>query len=210
MKLFRAGDHIVCGENVYGGTFRLFDKILQYMGLSFSYVDSRDPQKVADAMTAEDARGARRDADESADASHRHRRRLPRSRIAAMVYSSSTTHSRPLISSDRSRLGADIVFHSTTKYLNGHSDMIGGCAIVRDDDLGARLQFIHNAAGAVRGAVRRLARAPRDEDPAPSHAAARRERACDRELARRARRSRKRVSTSACPRIRSTSSQSVR
>src|SRR5881398_654350 len=51
MKLFRAGDHIVCGENVYGGTFRLFDKILQHMGLSFSYVDSRDPQMVADAMT---------------------------------------------------------------------------------------------------------------------------------------------------------------
>src|SRR3982751_6852881 len=52
MKLFRAGDHIVCGENVYGGTFRLFDKILQYMGLSFTYVDTRDPQHVADAMTA--------------------------------------------------------------------------------------------------------------------------------------------------------------
>src|SRR5512146_188388 len=51
MKLFREGDHIVCGENVYGGTFRLFDKILQPMGLRFSYVDTRDPQRVADAMT---------------------------------------------------------------------------------------------------------------------------------------------------------------
>ena len=52
MKLFRAGDHVICAENVYGGTFRLFDKILQHMGLSFSYVDTRDPQRVADAMTA--------------------------------------------------------------------------------------------------------------------------------------------------------------
>src|SRR5438034_7209835 len=52
MKLFKAGDHIVCGENVYGGTFRLFDKILQHLGLSFSYVDSRDPQRVADAVQA--------------------------------------------------------------------------------------------------------------------------------------------------------------
>src|SRR4030095_10099861 len=51
MKLFRAGDHVVCGENVYGGTFRLFDKILQHMGLSFSYVDTRDPQRLADALT---------------------------------------------------------------------------------------------------------------------------------------------------------------
>src|SRR5882724_4606811 len=51
MKLFRSGDHIVCAENVYGGTFRLFDKILQHMGLSFSYVDTRDPQHVEDAMT---------------------------------------------------------------------------------------------------------------------------------------------------------------
>ena len=51
MKLFRAGDHIVCGENVYGGTFRLFDKILQHMGLSFSYVDTRDPQRIEDAIT---------------------------------------------------------------------------------------------------------------------------------------------------------------
>jgi cystathionine beta-lyase/cystathionine gamma-synthase len=51
MKLCRAGDHIVCGENVYGGTFRLFDKLLQHLGLSFTYVDTRDPQRIADAMT---------------------------------------------------------------------------------------------------------------------------------------------------------------
>src|SRR4051812_42759836 len=50
MKLFRSGDHVVCGENVYGGTFRLFDKILQHFGLTFTYVDGRDPQRIADAM----------------------------------------------------------------------------------------------------------------------------------------------------------------
>src|SRR5688572_5732120 len=49
MKLFRAGDHVVCGENVYGGTFRLFDRILQHFGLQFTFVDSRDAQRVADA-----------------------------------------------------------------------------------------------------------------------------------------------------------------
>jgi cystathionine gamma-lyase len=51
MKLFKSGDHVVCGENVYGGTFRLFDRILQHLGLRFSYVDSRDPQAMEDAVT---------------------------------------------------------------------------------------------------------------------------------------------------------------
>src|SRR5438128_9698088 len=51
MKLFRAGDHIICGENVYGGTFRLFDKILQHLGLEFTFVDTRDPERIADACT---------------------------------------------------------------------------------------------------------------------------------------------------------------
>src|SRR4051812_3007910 len=150
MKLFRAGDHIVCGENVYGGTFRLFDRILQHMGLSFSYVDSRDPQKVADAMT-ERTRAVLvetptnplmrlTDISAVADVAHRRDSLLIVDNTFASPY-----FQRPL------ETGADIVFHSTTKYLNGHSDMIGGCAIVRDDDLGARLQFIHNAAGAVAG-----------------------------------------------------------
>src|SRR5437868_9959610 len=51
MKLCRAGDHVVCGENVYGGTFRLFDKLLRHQGIEFEYVDTRDPQRIADAVT---------------------------------------------------------------------------------------------------------------------------------------------------------------
>ena len=51
MKLFRSGDHVVCGENVYGGTFRLFDRLLQNFGFRFTYVDTRDPQRIADAIT---------------------------------------------------------------------------------------------------------------------------------------------------------------
>jgi cystathionine gamma-lyase len=150
MKLFRAGDHIVCAENVYGGTFRLFDKILQHLGLSFSYVDTRDPQRIADAMTPATrailvetpSNPLMRLTDIAAAAELAHRR-------DALLIVDNTFASpffqRPL------ELGADIVFHSTTKYLNGHSDMIGGCAVVRDDGLADRLQFIHNAAGAVAG-----------------------------------------------------------
>src|SRR4029078_412277 len=55
MKLFKSGDHIVVGENVYGGTFRLFDRILQHMGLCFSFVDTHAPQRIADAVTARTA-----------------------------------------------------------------------------------------------------------------------------------------------------------
>jgi len=150
MKLFRAGDHFVCAENVYGGTFRLFDRILQHLGLSFTYVDTRDPQRVADAMTTATravlvetpSNPLMRLTDIAAvsDVVHRKNALLIVDNTFASPY-----FQRPL------ELGADIVFHSTTKYLNGHSDMIGGCAVVRDDGIAERLQFIHNAAGAVAG-----------------------------------------------------------
>ena len=150
MKLFKSGDHIVCGENLYGGVFRLFDKILQNYGLTFSWVDTRDPQRIEDAMTPAtrmvfvetptnplmricDLRAA-------AEIAHRHKALLLVDNTFASPY-----FQRPF------EFGADIIYHSTTKYLNGHSDMIGGIALLNDDDLAARLQFILNAAGAVPG-----------------------------------------------------------
>ncbi len=150
MKLFRAGDHIVCGENVYGGTFRLFDRILKHQGLSFTYVDTRDPQRVEEAMTP-----ATRallvetptnplmwltDLSAMSDIAKRHQALL----IVDNTFAT-PVFQRPL------EIGADVVWHSTTKYLNGHSDMIGGIAVVRDDALADQLQFILNAAGAVPG-----------------------------------------------------------
>ena len=150
MKLFRSGDHIVCGENVYGGTFRLFDKILRNFGMEFTFVDTRDPERIAAAMTKNtravlvetpsnplmrvtDLKGA-------ADVAH--------STGALLIVDN--TFATPVFQRPF-EYGADIVFHSTTKYLNGHSDMIGGIAIVKDDGLAERLQFILNAAGAVPG-----------------------------------------------------------
>lgn len=150
MKLFRAGDHIVCAENVYGGTFRLFDRILKHMGLSFTYVDTSDPQRVDEVMTP-----ATRallvetptnplmrltDLRAMSEIAKRHQALL----IVDNTFAT-PIFQRPL------ELGADIVWHSTTKYINGHSDMIGGLAVVLEDDLADRLQFILNAAGAVPG-----------------------------------------------------------
>jgi cystathionine gamma-lyase len=150
MKLFRSGDHIVCGENVYGGTFRLFDKILRNFGLEFSYVDTRDPQRIEDAMrkttravlveTPSNPLMRLTDIRAAADIAHRGDAIL----IVDNTFAS-PVFQRPF------DLGADVVYHSTTKYLNGHSDMVGGIALVKDDALAERLQFILNAAGAVPG-----------------------------------------------------------
>lgn len=150
MKLFRAGDHIVCGENVYGGTFRLFDKILQHMGLRFSYVDTRDPQRVADALTPATraiivetpTNPLMRLTDLAAVSAV--------ARTGGVLLIVDNTFASPFFQQPF-KYGADVVFHSTTKYLNGHSDMVGGIALVNDDDLADKLNFIQNAAGAVPG-----------------------------------------------------------
>ena len=150
MKLFKAGDHVVCGENVYGGTFRLFDRLLQNFGLEFTYVDTRDPNRIEEACrrrtvavlveTPTNPLMRLTDLPAAADIAHR----------AGALLIVDNTFATPVLQRPFSH-GADIVFHSTTKYLNGHSDMIGGIALVNDEELAARLQFIQNAAGAVPG-----------------------------------------------------------
>jgi cystathionine beta-lyase/cystathionine gamma-synthase len=150
MKLFKAGDHVVCGENVYGGTFRLFDRLLQNFGLEFTYTDTRDPNRIEDACrkptvavlveTPTNPLMRLTDLKAAADIAHR----------AGALLIVDNTFATPVLQRPFAH-GADIVFHSTTKYLNGHSDMIGGIALLNDDDLAARLQFIQNAAGAIPG-----------------------------------------------------------
>jgi cystathionine gamma-lyase len=150
MKLFRSGDHIVVGSNVYGGTYRLFDKILQNFGMEFSWVDTRDPQRIADAMrpntravmleTPTNPLMQLTDLAAAADIAKRHGALTIVDNTFATPY-----FQNPL------QLGADIVWHSSTKYLNGHSDIIGGVAALNDDELAKRLQFNLNSAGAVPG-----------------------------------------------------------
>jgi cystathionine gamma-lyase len=151
MKLFKSGDHIVAGESSYGGTFRLFDKILRNFGLCFTYVDSRDPQKVEDACTDRTAaimmetptNPMMRITDLAAVGEIAKRKNA--------LFIVDNTFASPFFQRPFD-FGADIVYHSSTKYLNGHSDMVGGIAIVRDDALAERMQFILNTAGAVPGA----------------------------------------------------------
>jgi cystathionine gamma-lyase len=151
MKLFKSGDHIIAGESSYGGTFRLFDKILKNFGLCFTYVDSRDPQRVEDACTKNTVaimmetptNPMMRITDLGAVGQIAKRKKA--------LFIVDNTFASPYFQRPF-EYGADIVYHSTTKYLNGHSDMVGGIAVVRDDALAERMQFILNSSGAVPGA----------------------------------------------------------
>jgi len=146
--LLKSGDHVVVTDNTYGGTFRLFDKVLRKYGLEFSYVDTSQLDLVAAAFrpntrmlfveTPTNPVLRLTDLQAIADLAHGRDIRL----VVDNTFASPAVQ-RPLL------LGADIVTHSTTKYLNGHSDSIGGIVVAtRDDDI-EWLQFIQNAAGAI-------------------------------------------------------------
>jgi cystathionine gamma-lyase len=150
MKLFGAGDHFVCAENMYGGTPRLFDKILSNMGMTFTYVDCRDPNRIEDAMTSSTravivetpTNPLMRLTDLAAAGEI--------AKTAGALLIVDNTFATPVFQRPFD-FGADVVFHSSTKYLNGHSDMVGGIAILQDGALAERLHFILNASGAVPG-----------------------------------------------------------
>jgi cystathionine beta-lyase/cystathionine gamma-synthase len=148
--LLKSGDHVVVSDNTYGGTFRLFDKVLRRYDLSFTYVDTSKLDEVARAIT----RSTRMlfvetptnpvmritDLGAAAELAHRHGVRLVVDNTFASPYIQ-----RPI------EFGADLVTHSTTKYLNGHSDSVGGIVIaMRDDDI-EWLKFVQNAEGAILG-----------------------------------------------------------
>ena len=152
LRLLNAGDHVLAGNDVYGGTFRLFDKALRRFNLDFTFADTTDPESVADALTPStrlvwletptnpylritDIRAV-------AEIVHAH----PNKPLLVVDNTFATPYlQRPL------ELGADIVVHSTTKYLGGHSDVVGGAAIVKDKELADKLLFLQNAVGAVPG-----------------------------------------------------------
>jgi cystathionine beta-lyase/cystathionine gamma-synthase len=150
MKLFQAGDHFVCAENMYGGTPRLFDRILSCFGLRFTYVDPRSTEQMEDAIAAETkailletpTNPMMRLTDLAAVGEVAARR--------GVMLIVDNTFATPVFQRPF-EYGAHIVYHSSTKYLNGHSDMVGGVAVVRDNALAERMQFILNAAGAVPG-----------------------------------------------------------
>ena len=150
LKLLRSGDHVVCGENVYGGSHRLMQRIYAELGLKFTFVDLRDPGDVERALTP----ATRLVYCETPTNPMMHLVDLAAvgdlTQARGLLYVVDNTFATPFFQRPL-EFGADIVLHSTTKYLNGHSDMVGGLLVTGRDDLAERLGFIQNAAGGVPG-----------------------------------------------------------
>src|SRR5881396_990229 len=150
MKLLSAGDHVVSGENVYGGSHRQMTHIWARLGLTFTFVDGGDTPAVAAAVTPNTrivyaetpTNPMMRLCDLKATGEI--------ARKAKALFVVDNTFATPYFQQPL-QFGADIVLHSTTKYLNGHSDMVGGMLVATRDDLAERLAFIQNGSGAVPG-----------------------------------------------------------
>ena len=147
-RLLQSGDHVVAGENMYGGSFRLFHRVLEKFGLQFTYADTSSVDAVREAIRPEtrivfletptNPMMTITDIAACAEVAHA---------AGALVVVDNTFCSpylqRPI------ELGADIVVHSTTKFLNGHSDSVGGVVVSNSDELAEKIGFLQNAVGAI-------------------------------------------------------------
>lgn len=151
MLMLKSGDHVVVGDDVYGGTYRLFQRVMTDHGLVFDFVDTSDVEQVRAALRPETrmiwletpTNPLLKLADIAAVSA------VARERGVLTVVDNtfaSPYGQQPLA------LGADIVLHSTTKYIGGHSDVVGGAIMTSNDEVYERLKFLQNAAGAVPGA----------------------------------------------------------
>lgn len=150
MHLFKSGDHIVCGDDLYGGTYRLFADVWANHGLSFDFIDLSDPSNIekvwrpeTKALWLESPTNPLlklADIQAVADRVHAHQAMLIVDNTFMSPY-----FQQPLA------LGADVVLHSTTKYLNGHSDVVGGVVVTSDEAIFERMAYFQNAVGAVAG-----------------------------------------------------------
>jgi cystathionine beta-lyase/cystathionine gamma-synthase len=145
-----SGDHVLVSDNTYGGTFRLFERVRRKFGLDFTYVDTSRLELIEPAITAKtkylfietptNPMLQITDLAAASEIAHRHNVRVVVDNTFASPYIQ-----QPLV------LGADLVTHSTTKFLNGHSDSVGGIVVVKHEDDVEWMRFVQNAAGAILG-----------------------------------------------------------
>jgi cystathionine gamma-synthase len=150
LLMLSAGDHVIGGDDAYGGTYRLFTKVFARHGISFDFVDTRDPEEVAEAIRPETRlvwlETPTNPLLKLADIGKITELARPRGVLTLVDNTFASPYlQRPL------EQGADIVLYSTTKYMGGHSDVVGGALVVNDADLYERLKFLQNAAGGVPG-----------------------------------------------------------
>jgi cystathionine beta-lyase/cystathionine gamma-synthase len=148
LHTLRPGDHVLCGDDVYGGTYRLLTKVMVPMGLDVSFVDLRDAERAKEALRPNTklvwletpTNPMLKLVDIAAVAKHAREAGVP---VVVDNTFASPVLQRPLA------LGATVVLHSTTKYINGHSDVVGGALVTNDAGLREKLAFLQNAIGAV-------------------------------------------------------------
>jgi len=148
VHLLSSGDHVVACDDMYGGSYRLFERVFKQQGIEFSYVDMADPNNLAKAMrkntrlvwaeTPSNPLLKVVDIARAAEVAH----------AAGALLAVDNTFMSPYFQRPI-ELGADLVMHSTTKYINGHSDLIGGVLITNDEALAERLKFLSNAIGGI-------------------------------------------------------------
>ena len=150
LKLLKSGDHVISGANIYGGSHRLMERVYTQFGLTFTFADMQDLKNVEKAITPKtrliygetptNPMMQLTDLTALGDLAQAH----------GFLYVVDNTFATPVFQQPLA-FGADIVLHSTTKYLNGHSDMVGGLLVCNRDDIAEKLGFIQNASGAVPG-----------------------------------------------------------
>jgi cystathionine beta-lyase/cystathionine gamma-synthase len=147
-RMLQSGDHVVAGENMYGGTYRLFSRVLEKFGLQFTYVDTSKIDAVRGAIRPE------------TKIVYLETPTNPMMTITDIAACAEVAHKAgPLVVVDNTfcspylqrpiELGADIVVHSTTKFLNGHSDSVGGVVVSNSDEIAEKIGFLQNAVGAI-------------------------------------------------------------
>lgn len=148
ITLFKPGDHVICTDNVYGGTYRLFEQIIKNYGLEFSYVNTSDINETKKAIKS------------NTKFIYVETPTNPMLNITDLELLNALAKEKKILTcvdntfmspyfQNPLDFGIDIVLHSSTKYINGHSDVIGGCLITSDDKIAEQLKFIQNSAGAV-------------------------------------------------------------
>lgn len=154
LHLLSQGDHVLAAHDLYGGTYRIFRHVFERLGLTFTFADASDPEAFLAQLS---------DATRLVWLETPTNPLLDLCDLGAIAAGARNHPSHPLVCVDNTfatpylqqplALGADISLHSTTKYLGGHSDVVGGALVTRDEDLAQRLAFIQNAVGAVPGAL---------------------------------------------------------
>jgi cystathionine beta-lyase/cystathionine gamma-synthase len=146
LHLFKPGDHIISGDDIYGGTYRLFDRVFGPLGVEFTFVKMSDPEKVRAALKP-NTKGIWIETPSNP--------LLQVFDIAAIVAIAKSANAITIADNTflspylqrPHEFGVDVVVHSTTKYLNGHSDVVGGCIVTKDRELADRVSFLVNALG---------------------------------------------------------------